>query len=226
MTTDVPITDVSGSEALLQSLETLLQVMLPKGVKPTLLSGHAYTRANAQAIKLDLKRILTLSCLGLGLLFGLMVRTWRVLFVLLVPGIAYLAGLSAVSLAYPVVSGITLGFGGVLIGISVDFALHVFMALRQEHGKPGVILGSVARPVAFSYLTTAAAFSIMLLSDLPGVRQLSVFSLAGLSCALLVSLIRAAAAAFDVPSSEKTRRNGACAFHIGVGRPRSLAASS
>ncbi len=212
VTTDVPITDVSGSEALLQSLETLLQVMLPKGVKPTLLSGHAYTRANAQAIKLDLKRILTLSCLGLGLLFGLMVRTWRVLFVLLVPGIAYLAGLSAVSLAYPVVSGITLGFGGVLMGISVDFALHVFMALRQEHGKPGVILGSVARPVAFSYLTTAAAFSIMLLSDLPGVRQLSVFSLAGLSCALLVSLIALPQLPLMSPPAKKHGETGHALF--------------
>lgn len=187
LATDVPLTDVTGAERLLAALDQTL-ASLPQGIRATVLGGHGYTKANAAAIKNDLARILTLSLLGLALLFSLMARTWRVLFVLLIPILAYLTGAAATAGTYPLVSGITLGFGGVLMGISVDFGLHVFLALRHEQGPPGAVLASVARPIGFAYLTTAAAFSIMLLSDLPGVRQLSVFSLAGLSMAFLAAL--------------------------------------
>ncbi len=186
--TDVSVTDIKGSKRLLERVERIMMRSLPPDIEPSLLCGHAYTRANAEAVRLDMARILSISILGLGLLFGVTVRTWRVLFVLLVPGMAYLAGAAATATFYPVVSGITLGFGGVLMGISADFALHVFMALRYGRDKPGNLLAGVARPIIFSFFTTAAAFSIMLLSGLPGVRQLSVFSLAGLSAALCAAL--------------------------------------
>lgn len=187
MATDVPVTDVQGAHRLLEAID-LAATPLPEGVQATVLGGHGYTVANAAAIKQDLVRIIVLSSLGLALLFCLLARTWRVLFVLAIPALAYLTGAATLAGAHELVSGVTLGFGGVLMGISVDFALHVFLALRREAGQPGAVLASVARPVGFAFLTTAAAFSIMLLSDLPGVRQLSIFSLAGLTAAVLVSL--------------------------------------
>lgn len=187
--TQIPLTDVGGAEKLLKEIDNAIDATLPEGCSASIIGAHGYTVANAAAIKADLKRILTLSCIGLGLLFGLAVRSWRVLFVLMVPAVAYLVGAAAVGAAWNVVSGITLGFGGVLMGICVDFALHVFLAMRREEGLPGEIISSVARPVGFSFLTTAAAFSIMLLSELPGVRQLSVFSLAGLLAAVAMALV-------------------------------------
>lgn len=187
LATEIPVTDVQGAGTLLQAIDTSLET-LPRGVSATVLGGHGYTVANAATIKQDLVRIITLSGIGLALLFCLLARTWRVLFVLGIPALAYLVGAATLSGAHELVSGVTLGFGGVLMGISVDFALHVFLALRRDPDQPGAVLASVAKPIGFAYLTTAAAFSIMLLSDLPGVRQLSVFSLAGLTAAMLASL--------------------------------------
>ena len=189
--TDVPMTDVAGAERLVSRIREIIQQTLPRGVRADLLCGHRYTLANAGAIKKDIRFILGVSIVGLALLFFLLVRTWRIVFVLLSPALAYLGGAAFIALlpAFPVVSGVTLGFGGVLMGICVDFSLHVFMALRRAApNNKRQALAEIRRPVLFSYLTTAAAFSLMLLSDLPGVRQLGVFALAGLTTALISAL--------------------------------------
>ncbi len=189
--TDIPMTDFRAAAGLLAAVNQAVQAATPRGIEAEVLCGHRYTLANAEAIKKDLGLILPLSILGLGGLFALAVRTWRILFVLLAPALAFLGGMAAVSLSpfFPVVSGVTLGFGGVLMGISVDFSLHVFLALRRtpmEH-RPRV-LAELTRPLLYSAVTTAGAFCLMLLSDLPGVRQLSVFALAGLATALATAL--------------------------------------
>ena len=79
----------------------------------------------------DLFVVLTASTLGLALLFLIFLRSWRALFVFLVP--VSVVGLAAVAVSwcYPSISGVTLGFGAVLLGIAVDYGLHVYFALRQ-----------------------------------------------------------------------------------------------
>lgn len=190
-TTDIAMTDMRGAAALLAAIERAIHATTPPEIRAEVLCGHRYTMANAKAIKKDLGLILPLSIVGLVMLFALFARTWRILFVLLTPALAFLGGVAALSLTpfFPVVSGVTLGFGGVLMGISVDYSLHVFTALRRTPREDrSRVLAELTRPLLYSGVTTAGAFCLMLLSDLPGVRQLSVFALAGLATALATAL--------------------------------------
>jgi uncharacterized protein len=190
-TTDITMTDMRGAAGLLAAVDRAIQRTTPPEIRAGVICGHRYTLANADAIKKDLGLILPLSIVGLAALFALVVRTWRILFVLLAPALAFLGGVAALSLTpfFPVVSGVTLGFGGVLMGISVDFSLHVFTALRRTPREDrSRVLAELTRPLLYSGVTTAGAFCLMLLSDLPGVRQLSVFALAGLATALATAL--------------------------------------
>jgi uncharacterized protein len=107
----------------------------------------------------------------------------------LTPLTALCLGGAALSLSFDVVSGITLGFGAVLMGISVDYGLHVFFALHRGDKDRGKRLVEVARPIVFAALTTIGVFLIMLFSDIPAQRQLSVLSMTGLAGALLFSLL-------------------------------------
>jgi predicted exporter len=185
----VAITDSGGGARLLEQFRQAADGVLPKGVEASLVSGHAYTVANAEAIQRDLFVVLTASTLGLAALFLIFLRSWRALFVFLVP--VSVVGLAAVAVSwcYPAVSGVTLGFGAVLLGIAVDFGLHVYFVLRQGDQDPETALGRVSRPVLFGALTTLAGFAVLFTSSLPGQRQLAVFAMTGITAALLLALI-------------------------------------
>ncbi len=87
-------------------------------------------------------------------------------------------------------SGITVGFGAVLLGITIDFGLHVYFALLYGEGSgPEQRLAAVSRPVLYGGFTSLAAFSVLLFSALPGQRQLAIFAIAGIISALLLALI-------------------------------------
>ncbi|EMG38307.1 putative exporter [Desulfocurvibacter africanus PCS] len=187
--TPIDITDSSGSERLLRAFETIAANVLPEGITANVVSGHLYAQANATAIKADMRLIMIVSCVALLAIFLLFLRSLQAGWVLLIPLGALCAGGVAVSLAFSDVSGITLGFGGVLLGISVDYGLHAFIALKQGGEGQATLLARVARPVLLGAATTMAAFGVLLLSDLPAQRQLAVFSIAGLAMALLLSLV-------------------------------------
>jgi predicted exporter len=186
--TPVSITDSEGAGALLAEFATAAK-SLPPSISATLVSGHRYTLANAGAIKKDLVVILSASTLALIALFFIYLRHWRAVFVFVVPFSVLCLAAVAVSLVYPSVSAVTIGFGAVLLGISVDYALHVYFSLRHDRGAPDQVVGEVARPVVFGGLTTVAAFAVLLFSDLPGQRQLAVFAIVGLTVSLLLSLV-------------------------------------
>ncbi|BCR03188.1 membrane protein [Desulfuromonas versatilis] len=211
--TPVPMTDSAGAEQLLAAFEQAIRV-LPEGVEASLVSGHRYTAANARAIQADLWLILSCSTLALVLLFLIFLRSLRAVFVFLVPVSVVCLAAVAVGLVYPEVSAVTIGFGAVLLGIAVDFGLHVYFALRRGGAEPAAILGAVAKPVTFGALTTVAAFAVLLFSDLPGQRQLAVFSITGILAALLLALLvlphllRVGAAAPEPPRKEGGQRAG------------------
>jgi predicted exporter len=186
--TPVAMTDSRGSERLLQAFERAA-VGLPPGIHAALVSGHRYTLANARTIRADMWRVLTASTLALVLLFVLFLRSWRSLFVFLVPVSVVCLGTVAVALVYGEVSAITIGFGAVLLGIAVDFGLHVYFALGRGRGEAADLVGAVSKPVTFGALTTLAAFAVLLFSDLPGQRQMALFAMTGIGAALVLALV-------------------------------------
>ena len=186
--TPVAITDSAGAGKLLEAFD-LARRTLPAGVSADLISGHAYTLANADVIKTDMRTLLLVSGGGLLLLFVLMIGRLRAVPVLLLPFFSMITALLVLTLVADKVSGITIGFGAVVLGITIDFALHVYFALARPGFDRSEVLRLVARPVLFGGLTTLAAFSVLALSDLPGQRQLGLFAGAGIVAAVLLALL-------------------------------------
>lgn len=186
--TQIAITDSSGSKQLLEAFN-LARQQLPAGISAELVSGHPYTLANASIIQQDMLRVLIASGLGILLLFLVFLRSLRALFVYLLPLFSFAVALLVVSLGDRPVSGITIGFGAVLLGITIDFGLHVYYALRKGGGSRAELLRAVSRPVLFGAMTSLAAFAVLLRSELPGQRQLALFAMAGIAAAVLLALI-------------------------------------
>jgi predicted exporter len=188
--TDIPVTDSIGAAKVMAAYQNALAA-LPQGAHTMLVGGHRHAEANAQAIKADLRVILPASAAALALIFFLFMRNLQSLYVFLVPvWVVGVAGAATAAL-HGSISGIVLGFGAVILGITVDYALHVFFALQHPADGDGMtqprVLADVAPPIIFGALTSGAAFMALLVSDIPGIRQLAVFSLFSIVLALLLS---------------------------------------
>lgn len=186
--TPVPLSDARRGEQLLASIDQAVAAHVLPGVKAHVVCAHRYTVANATAIKRDLIVVFVVSTVGLVLVFLGFLRRARALYVFAVPVPALLAGVILTWAVYGAISAITLGFGAVLLGISVDYGLHVYFVLRQRQDDPAGSLAHLAVPLIVSCVTTMGAFAVLLFSGLPMQRQLSVFAMTGLLTALLLAL--------------------------------------
>ncbi len=189
--TDFPMTDSLGAAKVMSGYEKALTT-LPDGAQAMLVGGHRHTHVNAQAIKADLTIILPSALILLALIFLLFLRNRQSLYVFLVPACVVGVAGTSTALAYGSISGIVLGFGAVLLGISVDYALHVYFALQHsytdENQTVAQTLSEISPAITFGALTTCMALAALLLSDIPGIRQLAVFSLFGIIASYFMSL--------------------------------------
>ncbi|SAL29358.1 exporter-like protein [Caballeronia arvi] len=102
------------------------------------------------------------------------------------------AGVAAVSLAFGTVHGLTLGFGTTLIGEAVDYSIYLFVQSagvtfggRRESLKDWV--AGFWPTIRLGVLTSICGFASMLFSGFPGLVQLGLYSIVGLSTAGIVT---------------------------------------
>ncbi len=185
----VSMTDSGGSRDLLDRINRAVAACVPAGMTATVVSGHRYTLVNADTIKRDLYVVLTLSVFAVLAIYLVFLRSLSAIFVFLVPSSILVIATGAIALWDANVFAVTLGFGGVLLGMVDEYAMLIYFSCRQGGKEPAVITGEVARPVIFGAVATLISFGVMLLSSLPGQRQLAVYSMTGIVAALLISLI-------------------------------------
>lgn len=126
-------------------------------------------------------------CIGLLLLLGLAYRNWKTPLLGALPlASAGLAGLGAVAGLFDGVHGITVAFGFTLIGVAQDYPIHLL-----SHQRPGVSPWSSARALwptlATGVVSTCIAYLTFFASGVDGLKQLAVFTVAGLGTAALTT---------------------------------------
>ena len=96
------------------------------------------------------------------------------------------AGWGAVGLFYDGIHGITLAFGMILLGVTIDYPIHLFTHLR-----PGAPAGDVVRRIwpslRLSWITTALGFGMMITTPFHGLAQVGLLAAAGIATAGLVT---------------------------------------
>ena len=185
----VSMTDSGGSRDLLERINKAISASVPAGMTATVVSGHRYTLVNADTIKQDLYVVLTLSVIAVLAIYLVFLRSMSAVFVFLVPTSILVIATGVIALYDANVFAVTLGFGGVLLGMVDEYAMLIYFSCRSGDKDPAVITAEVSRPVIFGAVATLISFGIMLLSSLPGQRQLAIYSMTGIVAALLISLI-------------------------------------
>ncbi|MCA7992654.1 MMPL family transporter [Burkholderia cepacia] len=147
-------------------------------------------------IRHDVERLSTASVVLIVALLLTLYRSPRTLALGLLPvltGVA--AGIAAVSVAFGTVHGLTLGFGTTLIGEAVDYSIYLFVQSAQVGTRGASRPADATRAWVAAYwptirlgvLTSVCGFASMLFSGFPGLVQLGLYSIVGLTAAALVT---------------------------------------
>ncbi|KIG15848.1 membrane protein, exporter [Enhygromyxa salina] len=152
--------------------------------------GRFALRAEAQ-IRGDITRISVISTLGVIALFLLLFRGPRLVLLSLVPLAAGVLTATTVSLlVFGRIHGLTLAFGASLIGVCIDYPVHLFNHHVLDPAPDGAV-GSMKRirpGLVLGALTTVAGFVGLGWASFPGVREIAVFAAVGVLGALLSTL--------------------------------------
>jgi predicted exporter len=215
--------DAGGQSEVLDAIDAALEaVEAEHGALEAVRSGPSVIAvASRNTAETESRRLLIWSLPAVALILLAAFRRAGVLVASAVQLAAgFVAGAGAVAGVFGAVLAPTLGFGAILIGVGVDYPLHLF-----AHRRPDEPATRSARRIwpalSLGAATTAIGFLPLVLSSFPGVAQLGVFALAGLLAAAAVTrwLLPWLVAPVQLPPAE-VLWDRLAPLHAGLGRLR------
>jgi len=122
-----------------------------------------------------------------------------------------ITGLSCSLFIFGEVHLFTLVFGASLIGVSIDYSFHYF-AERLSSIDNQTAIKHILPGISIGMLSSVLAYSALSVSDFPGLRQISIFSMSGLFAAYCCVVL-------FYPSVQFRNNSSISAFVISINKP-------
>lgn len=146
------------------------------GLDIHIIGGPVIAVSNADRIKKD--SILAISLAGI-LIMALLIYVFRnarnILLILVSVGWGWLFAMGTIALFYDSVSIIVIGIASVILGIAVNYPLHLIDHMR-ESSHPRAALREIISPLVVGNVTTVGAFLCLVPLDAPALHDLGLFS--------------------------------------------------
>jgi len=180
--------DLTNAKKIKDKID-IIKKQLPQNVNIFYMGAPRYTSENNETITADIYRILIISFVLTALLFLFFLRDKKALLIYLLPPIAVIFAADFASIIFKGISAITIGFASVLIGLSIDYCIYMYFALKSCRQEDRFLCAKkMFKPILISAGTSIAAFFVLLFSGIEIFRQISVFCISGLLFAVFVSL--------------------------------------
>lgn len=143
-----------------------------------------------QTIRGDIERVSILSMVSLLVVLLSLFRSLRLAALAALPiGAGVLTGVAACALVYGHVHGITLAFGASLIGVAIDYVIHLYAhhAECPSPAGPQATLRALLPSLITGAVTTLVGFMALAFAGFPGLQQVSLFASVGIVFALLTT---------------------------------------
>ena len=173
-------TETKYNAALMDSLNTIIsQLSTPYSqLNIRWIGAPVIAVGNARRIKID-----TVLCISLSLVLILVLLAYAfprrrdLWLILLSVSFGWLTGMAVLRLVTPSVSAIVLGIGSVLIGIAVNYPLHLLVHQRYTTSVRQT-LSEVLSPLVVGNITTVGAFLTLVPLQAAALRHLGIFAAA------------------------------------------------
>ncbi len=212
--------DTNVNAAIIDEIDGILSQLNadhPK-VRISYTGGHRAALDNATVIKSDVQRSVTGAMIAIALLGLLFFRHKSFIFLVYLPMVFGVAATTILlSVFSPALSAISLGCSVVLIGIVVDYGIHILYRVESDAGKCDAhrSVRSIALPLTIGACTTAGGLLCLSASTFPGQQQMGVFGTigvlisaiyAGLALPWLVGFTKPKAGGFKISLTKPCRR--------------------
>jgi len=193
-----PASDLKFSTELMGFMNKAVDVLIHDNpeyrdrVRVSFLGNHPETVANTRVVRNDLFQTLFTSFVGVILLFLAVFRRKEAIIFVGLPlfiGILWTLGLTQLFLGR--LTMVTFAFGAVLIGLGIDFAIHIYNRFLEEiriMPAPSVgralntALVKTGEGVLLGAITTAVAFFAMSFTSFRGFKELGIVAGSGILC--------------------------------------------
>jgi len=168
----------------------------PDGVDVDLAGGYLFAEAAESRVRGDLLRTMIPSILAVVLLFWLFFRSLSGLLIVGAPvALALIVTMGTVGWLGVRITPVTAAFGALLVGLGVDFGIHLLVSIHVEsrdgRKPPDAVaraLRGVRRGILLGGITTAGAVATLALADLPGLASLGLLLAIGVLVAMAGAL--------------------------------------
>lgn len=151
--------------------------------------GPLIAVANAHQIKDDIQITVTIAMVLLMSVFIVFYRKLTIPIILFVPTLlGGILALAVLSLIRTEISAISLGIGAVLMGVTLDYSLHILTHIRNGETTKELFY-SVSKPILMSSLTTSLAFLCLLFVDSQALQDLGIFAAISVMGASVFALV-------------------------------------
>ena len=205
--TNLPPNETSRAARLISRLEEIgAEAGSRSGVEVLFTGSQVIGVENARCIKRDsLWSVAVAVSVVLVLLFYVF-RSWRnILLIFVTVGWGWLFALSAVALGKDEMSIIVIGIASVMLGIAINYPLHMIDTLSESENRNRA-LKSIVAPLVVGNITTVGAFLCLVPIEAPALSDLGLFGSMLLIGTILFTL-------FFLPQLVKIRNRGNVASH-------------
>jgi len=155
----------------------------------SLLGATLYAVANAKQIKRDIQLTVSIALSVLLLILIFFYRKLAIPLIIFTPTV--FGAVVAIAILYLIkgkISAISLGIGSVLLGITLDYSLHILTHFRNNNNLKE-LYRDVSLPVIMSSLTTAVAFICLVFVKSEALNDLGIFAAVSVVGASVFALI-------------------------------------
>jgi predicted exporter len=175
--------DIDAQARAQQAVRQAVEAVGGGSVELGLSGAGVFAVSSRDLIRADTRRLGVLAGVAMTLVLLAAYRSLRLLLIGALPLLsAVAAGIVAVVLLFGAIHGIVLAFGVTVMGVAIDYPIHLFSHLNA--GEP--VRQSLARiwpTIRLGAITTAMGYLAMTGTDFPGLMQFATFAIAGLLAA-------------------------------------------
>ncbi|GAH34636.1 unnamed protein product, partial [marine sediment metagenome] len=191
-----PPTDIDFDKKLLKTIKQVGEKVHKEGVRIDYTGGYIMALDDEKMIRRDIILTLSLAFFLVLTLFFLTFRRKETFFFVSAPLLMGLAWTVGIASLYPRhLNMVTFGFFPILIGLGVDYAIHIYNRYLEEKRKGKDTLSSLettlsqtGEGIVTGALTTAVAFYALTFTEFRGLSELGFLSGTGILACLLSML--------------------------------------
>ena len=185
-------TETNSNNKLVSKIKKIISTVEKRfngQIKAEFFGAPVVAVGNANRIKKDIYLTVTIAMILLLVLLTYFFRNKLIILIILLPVVfGALIGIASLVIFKSSISAVSLGVGSVLLGISIDYALHLITHLRDT-GNKNITLKDISLPLLMSSATTAIAFLCLFFVHSDALHDLALFSSISVVASAIITLI-------------------------------------